>query len=260
MSRTPGVVLTGLCGLAMLALFAVPAGAQTSEVKEKPPLYSYIADWQIPRAHWAEMAKANAANKAILEKALADGTIVGYGNDENLIHTADGETHDNWWSSKSMAGLVKVLDLFYASPNMASPALESATKHWDIIFVSRYYNWHPGSFKVGYTQVSAYKLKADAPEDAVDMISKNLVVPLMEKMLADGTIIEYEIDTLAVHTEAPGSFWISYVTPSPEGFDKVNAGIRESLKASPLAGPAFGSMTESKGHRDELIRGEGTFK
>jgi hypothetical protein len=94
----------------------------------------------------------------------------------------------------------------------------------------------------------------------VDMISKNLVVPIMEKMLADGTIIEYEIDTLAVHTEAPGSFWISYVTPNPEGLDKVNAGIRESLKASPLAGPAFGSMTDSKGHHDELIRGEGTFK
>jgi hypothetical protein len=36
-------------------------------------------------------------------KALADGTIVGYGNDEDLVHQAYGETHDNWWSAMSMA-------------------------------------------------------------------------------------------------------------------------------------------------------------
>ena len=65
-----------------VALSAIPSGAQMSEVKEKPPMYSYIANSQIPRAHWGEMAGANAANKAILDKALADGTIVGYGNDE----------------------------------------------------------------------------------------------------------------------------------------------------------------------------------
>ena len=112
------------------------------EVKEKPPMYSYVANWQIPRAHWADMAKGNSANKAILDKALADGTIVGYGNDENLVHQPDGETHDSWWSAMSMAGLVKVLDQFYASPGDASPALESATKHWDSVLVSRYYNWH----------------------------------------------------------------------------------------------------------------------
>jgi hypothetical protein len=94
----------------MLTLSAIPLVAQTSEVKEKPPMYSYVANWQIPRAHWAEMAKGNAADKPIMDKALADGTIVGYGDDENLVHQSDGETHDDWWSSMSMAGLMKVLD------------------------------------------------------------------------------------------------------------------------------------------------------
>ena len=68
-------------------------------------MYSYIANWQIPRAHWAEMAAANAGDKAILDKAMADGTIVGYGDDINLVHTSDGWTHDDWWSSMSMAGI-----------------------------------------------------------------------------------------------------------------------------------------------------------
>ncbi|HMG86897.1 MAG TPA: hypothetical protein VK574_14290 [Terracidiphilus sp.] len=253
-------VFVGICGLLMLSLSAIPSAAQMSEVKEKPAMYSYVANWQIPRAQWAAMEKDNESNKPILDKAMADGTLVGYGNDENLVHEADGETHDNWWASMSMAGLIKVLDQFYASGGTSSPALNSATKHWDLIFMSKYYNWKPGPWKNGYVHVSSYKLKADAPNDAIEMISKHLVVPMLEKMLADGSIREYEVDTEAIHTGAPDNFWIVYVASSPEGLDKVSAAITDSLKDHPFAGPAFGAMTVSSAHRDELLRGEGTYK
>ena len=86
-----------------------------------------------------------------------------------------------------MAGLIKVLDQFYASGGTTSPALASATKHWDLVFVSKYYNWKPGAYKNAYVHVSSYKLKPDAPDDAVDMLSKQLVVPMLEKLLADGS-------------------------------------------------------------------------
>jgi hypothetical protein len=32
------------------------------------------------------------------------------------------------------------------------------------------------------------------------------------------------------------------------------------MKANPLGGPAFGSMTDSSGHRDELLRTNATYK
>lgn len=259
MNRRLWSVFAGMC-VFVLTLWALPSGAQTSEVKEKPAMYSYVANWQIPRAQWADMAKSNAADKAILDKALADGTIVGYGNDENLVHQPDHETHDNWWSAMSMAGLVKVLDQFYSSGNTTAGPLAAATKHWDAILVSHYYNWHSGTYKTGYTHISYYKLKADAPDDAVDLLSKNMVVPLLEKSLAGGSILEYEVDTEAIHTSDPSGFWIIYVASSPEGLDAVQAGIRDALKAAPLAGPAFGGMTDSAVHRDELLRGEGVFK
>ena len=255
-----GRVFAGLCALAMAAVWAAPASAQMSEVKEKPPMYSYLGNWNIPRAQWAEMAKASAADQQILDKAIASGTIVAYGNDVNLVHQPDGDTHDDWWSAMSMAGVLNVLDQFYKSGGTTSPVLASATKHWDNLFVSRYYNWHAGSFKDVYTHGSSYKLKADAPDDAVEMLSKNLVVPLMEKMLADGTIHEYEIDTEAIHTEAPGTFWIFYITANAEGLDKVNAALRERLKANPLGGPAFNSMVDYSQHRDYLSRTNATYK
>jgi hypothetical protein len=250
----------GLCVLGMFTVGAMPAGAQMSQVKEKPPMYSYVANWAIPRAQWGEMEKAYAPDQKILEQALAKGTIVGYGNDEVLVHEADGETHDDWWSSMSMAGLLNVLNEFYTSGNATSSVLQSATKHWDSIYISRYYNWRSGPVKGGYTSVSAYQLKGDAPDDAVDTLSKNLIAPLLEKTLADGAIAEYEIDTQAVHSRAPGMFIIVYLTPTAKGLDKVNAAIQETLKSNPLDGPAFGSMVDFGPHRDELLHTNATYK
>jgi hypothetical protein len=244
----------------MVAVLALPAAAQTSEVKEKPPMYTYVGNWAIPRAQWAEMAKNTASDQATLEKAMAAGTIVGYGNDVNLVHQADGETHDDWWSAMSMAGVLNVLDTFYKAGGATSPVLANATKHNDNIFVSRYYNWHSGAYKDVYTHGSSYKLKADVPDDAVDTLSKSLVVPMMEKLLANGTIHEYEVDTEAIHTEAPGTFWIFYIAANAEGLDKVNATLRETLKTNPLGGPAFGSMVDFTPHRDYLARTNATYK
>jgi len=257
MNMKTGRVLAGLCALVMAAIWAVPAGAQTSE---KPPMYSYVGNWSIPRAQWADMEKADAADQKTLEQAMASGTIVAYGSDTNLVHQADGSTHDDWWSAMSMAGLLNVLDQFYKSGNSTTSVLANSTKHWDSIYVSRYYNWHAGSWKGVYTHGSSYKLKADAPDDAVELLSKNVIGPLLEKMLADGTIHEYEIDTEAIHTEAPGTFWVFYIAANPEGMDKVNAALREASKANPLRGPAFGSMVDYTAHRDMLARTNVTYK
>ncbi len=260
MNKSTGRVLAGLCTLGMAAAIAAPVGAQTSEVKEKPPMYSYIGNWAIPRAQWADMSKSDEADRPILEKALAGGTIVAYGSDLAVIHTVDGETHDQWWSAMSLAGLMNVLEQFYSSGSSTSPVLASATKHWDDLYVSRYYNWHSGSVKNGYTHVGFYKLKPDASDDALDTFSKELVVPLLEKELAAGTIAEYEVDTQAIHTSAPDTFLIVYVAPNATGLDKVQADVAAMLKGNPLGGSAFGSATDMSAHRDELVRTNATYK
>ncbi len=260
MNRKAWSFFAGLCVLAVSALWAAPASAQMSEVKEKPPMYSYVAFWAIPRAQWGEMEKANAADVKMLDKALADGTIIGYGFDANLVHDPDGPTHDDWWSAMSMAGVINVLDQAYATGSASAPVLSTATKHWDNILVSRFYNWHAGSWKGAYLHGASYKLKPDAPDDAVQTLSKSLIVPMMEKLLADGTVAEYEVDTEAIHSDAPGTFWIFYLAPKADGLDKVNAALQDALKANPLAGPAFGSVVDFTVHRDYLARSSATYK
>ena len=104
MNKSVWRVMAGVAGLAVLGMTATFAGAQTVEVKEKPPLYRYVSYWTIPLAHWAELDKDNAAdNQKLLARALADGALVGYGDDENQVHSTEGFTHDNWWQANSIA-------------------------------------------------------------------------------------------------------------------------------------------------------------
>jgi hypothetical protein len=251
--------LAALCIVGLMAAMAAPALAQM-DANEKAPMYCYVGLWSIPRAQWADMVKANEADQAALQKAMAAGTLVGFGSDVNLVHQTDGATHDDWWCANSMAGVLNMLDQFYSNGSSGTPVLQSATKHWDDILVSHHYNWKPGTTKGGYSHGSTYKLKADAADDAVDVLAKSAIVPMMEKMLANGTISEYEIDEEAVHTAAPGTFYIFYLTPNAEGIDKMSAALRDTLKTNPLVGPAFDSMVDFTGHRDYLDRTTATYK
>ena len=252
--------LAAACMAASLTLGAAAANAQAAEVKEKPPMYSYLANWTLPRSQWAAMEKANGNTEKVTADALAKGTLVGYGNDMTVVHTEDGPTHDEWWSSMSMAGILAVLDDMYKSGNAVSPVLQAATRHSDGIFVSRYYNWHPGTYAGAYTRIGIYKLKADAPSNAVDMLSKSFIVPLLEKLLADGAIVEYEIDVESIHTETPDMFFIDVIARNAEGLDKLNAALADAIKSNPLAGQAFGSMVDSSAHHDALLRTNATYK
>ncbi|MGA3223275.1 MAG: hypothetical protein ABSC65_05910 [Acidobacteriaceae bacterium] len=253
-------VFTGLGAVAMSAVWAGQACAQTSEIKEKPALYTYVADWNIPREKWGDMEKSYAGTQKILDKAVADGTIVGYGSDVTLVHQGDGVTHDDWWSAMSLAGVLNVLDQLEKASDSSTSVLASATNHFDNVYESRYYNYHPGTVKDGYTYEASYRLKPDAPDDSVEVLSKKLIVPLLEKLFADGTLREYEVDTQAIHTEAPGLFTIIYLAASAEGLDKVNAALDAAIKADPLGGVAFGSMVDISAHHDELGRSMATYK
>jgi hypothetical protein len=248
------------CALAAMLLDSATAGAPTAEVKAKPPLYTYVSSFAFPRGKWADVEKQNASEQKNFDKALSEGGLVGYGEDTALVHTSDGFTHDTFWSAMSLAAVVNVLEAAMKGGATTTPAFASATKHEDGLFVSRYYNWKSGAFKGGYTHEAAYKMKDSAPEDALDTICKSFGVPLFEKLLADGTILEYEIDEEQIHTEEPGRFWIIYITKNAEGLDKVNAAIDAGFGASPLIGPALDTFVETGKHHDHLARTDGAYK
>jgi hypothetical protein len=243
-----------------LAGLSAPAGAQTAEVKEKPPLYTYVANWTFARAKWGEVQKQDAATQKVLEKASAGGGLVGYGHDTSLIHSENGSTHDTFWSGMSLAAVLGALEDLEKGGDTGAALLASASKHHDTLYVSHYYNWKPGALKGAYTHAASYTLKESAPDDAVDIISKSFGVPLFEKLLAEGTIVEYEIDEQQIHTDAPNQFYVVYITRTAADLDKVDAAIKAGFGASTLLSPALSSMVDSSKHRDDLARTDGAYK
>jgi hypothetical protein len=260
MTNKLGRALAVVCVVAFSAFSGISASAQAQEVKEKPPMYTYVAFWTIPRQQWADEAKTIAAEQKLMEKGISDGQLVGYGDDFTLVHTVDGATHDTWFSSMSLAGLFNTLDSVYKSGTPTGTVQANATRHWDEILVSHNYNWHPGTYKDVYSYALMFTLKPTAPSDAVDIISKSFFVPMLEKLLAEGTIHEYEIDTEAVHTDAPGMFVVDYIAADAEALDKAHAATENAIKSDPLGSEAIHEMVDWSSHRDDVLRTSATYK
>jgi hypothetical protein len=253
-------VLAIVCAFVAGGAWTGSVSAQAAEVKDKPPMYTYVSNWTYPRARWGDVEKNDAATDKIMEKAMVAGVLVGYGSDAYMVHESEGATHDNWFSSMSMAGLLNTLEEVYKAGGAASALLVSATKHSDSMWVSRYYNWRTGSWKGAYTRTAVYKLKPGAPNDAVEMLSKNVYVPTLEKLLADGALVEYEIDVQAVHTESPNVFAIDIIAPTAEGLDKWSAAVRDAGRKNPLISATIDALTDSSGHHDYLSRTTAAYK
>jgi len=254
------LLIVGLAAVSSLAVH--PAWAQSGDEKEKPPVYTYVAEWAIPRADWPGYEKANAATKQLFEKLMADGTIVDYGVFKNLVHQEGTPTHGDWWSATSMGNLMKALAAISAQTGTGADEqakILSESKHWDIIVTSRQYGSHPGGFENGYLRVGSYKAKPGETE-AADKAIKAYIVPIAEKLLADGDIYSYGVYREAIHEEDPSHFDIVVITNGPAGLDKFYAALEAASKANPTGGPAFGAATEGSAHRDTLSLASGAFK
>jgi len=151
MNRLLCRVMVGVAGLAVLGMAATLAGAQTDAVKEKPPLVKYESYWTFAPAHTGDVDKDNAAsNQKTLAPALADGTLVGYGDNENLVRSRETFTHSNCWLANSSTDVLKVLDAFERVGASSSSRLINSTQHWSQKYYIRFYNWKAGSWKGAY--------------------------------------------------------------------------------------------------------------
>jgi hypothetical protein len=246
-------ILSGLAILTMSVLWIAQAGAQTDDVKAKPPMYSYIAVWNIPQDQWKARENQASAAKKILDQAIDKGTIVSYGYDGNPLH-------DTFWLAMSKAGLESVRDQFQKIGITVVPAKAGAPTPPVSILISRYYNWKTTRCENAYVHVGIYKIKPDAPADAADQLSKNFFAPVLEKMLADGAIFEWETDTYADPKNSPGTFLIAYLSAKGEDLEKTNKAVQERLQSHLPKAPALDSLIDVKAIRDVVVRSYAVYK
>ena len=240
-----------LGALVLAALCADRTSAQ-SQTAEKPPLYTYVSEWTVPRAMWADYLKGDTADIDLMKKAVADGTIVSFGSYTVLNHQEGQATHGTWFSAGSMANILKFLEGLRTAPAATAPPL-AAAKHWDYILQSRDYDAHSGTFTNGYLRVGSWSAKAGASDPGSKML-KATFVAVLEKLLADGALHAYQVDQEVVHSTDPGRVWVAIITNGADGIDKFNAALDEAEKNNPAGWAGFGTTIDESGHRDILAR------
>lgn len=234
--------------LLVFALACPSTWAQGSSAQ--PPLFTYVSEWNTPRAQWADMAKVEAEIKPAMDALVADGTLVGYGTYENRIHSEQSPTHGSWFQADSLANIFKALDKVYAQAGATTAPAQAASKHWDFLFISTHHGAkaYTGS---GYLRVISSELKPGKGE-AFLAAYRQYILPVYQKLLADGAIVDYELDTEYVMGNAPGRYFSAVVTKDAEGLDKVRTAIADLFEKNPAAAEALTSPAVPNSRRDLL--------
>ena len=97
----------GVCG--SVCLGDVPKASRAHDNAKKQSVYTYVAEWDAPRAEWPDIEKVSASEKIAMDKTVTDGTIIGYGSYITVVHQEDQSTHESWFQVTSMANPMKAL-------------------------------------------------------------------------------------------------------------------------------------------------------
>lgn len=234
----------------VFGLACPPTWAQGSS--SQPPIFTYVAEWNTPRAQWADMAKVEASTKPTMDALVADGTLVGYGTYENRIHSEASPTHGSWFQAESLANIFKALDKIYAQAGATTAPAQAASKHWDFLFISTTHGAkaYTGS---GYLRVIGFQIKPGKGDEFREAY-RRYIVPVYEKLLADGAIVAYQLDAEYSIQNAPGRVFSAVVTKDAEGLDKVRIAIGEVLEKNPAIGDTIAAATEPNSRNDLLAR------
>ena len=237
--------------MVLSAVVAVPLALSQMD-QGQPVVYTFVSQFQVPRASWAVYAENTEKTFVpIAEKLVADGTILSYATFEHIVHTPDGYTHGAAWTANSIAALMKVLgEVQKAGPQ---PGQIAATKHEDYLMQSTMYT-SGGSGAPAYLRVVCQNAKPDHPEVYALMIKK-YIWPAVEEQLKKGTLSYFGLDAQYVNTTTPSTRCLVIDFPNADAMDKWAAVVNATLgKMSPVDRDAFYGATVTDSRRDLMAR------
>jgi hypothetical protein len=250
-SQEDTIMKLRISALLVFVLVVTLVPAALPQMESAPVIYTYVSQFQIPRANWA--AYSEDSEKSIipvLEKSLTDGSIISWSTSETVVHTADGYTHGAAWSATSIAGLMKVLDEVRKSA--PRPSQIAATKHEDLLLQTRMY--HNGTGEPTYLRGVCAAAKPDKPENYAATLKK-LLFPTFEEQLKKGVATYYGLDEQYVNTSAPSMRCLIIGYPNAESIDKWATAINTTIgKWSSAEREEFAAASVPDSRRDFLTR------
>ena len=116
--------------------------------------------------------------------------------------------------------------------------VQAASKHWDEIFTATTYNSRPGTSTGGYLTWSRWEIKPGEMRNYTEL-TKKLLVPVLEKLLAEAPISSYGQLTEDYHM--PRSWEPSsehFTVPDAASMDKASKALDEVFDSNPALGAA----------------------
>ena len=242
-------ILTTLTAASAVALFGLmtitPAQAQDQTY------YTFVSEWGVPRAQWADFEKATEQADSIFRGLVADGTLVAWGSEAELVHAESGYTHADWFVSTSQGGIVKTLEALRSVSQ--GPALAGAAKHQDAMLHTIAHGGKTAQAASGYIRVSFWQAKPGRGDD-LEQFFKKYMQPDLDAGVASGSVLMYNFEDQQIHTDAPEGYYLAIVYANGDGLDKGSAVLAAHAKDNPGAVAGFSSMIDIGTHRDSLGR------
>jgi hypothetical protein len=245
--------IAGVVAVAVMATMVVVPIAFSQMEQAQPVVYTYVSQFQVPRANWAQYAEnTDKTFVPVAEKLVADGSILSYSTFETIVHTPDGYTHGAAWSSPSIAGLMKVLD--EVRKGGPQPGQIAATRHEDLLMQTTMYTMGTGGAAPTYLRVVCQNAKPDKPEAYTTALKKYLW-PMVEDQVKKGVASYVGLDQQYVNTSAPSLRCLVISYPNAESVDKWAAAVNATLgKMSAADRDAFFGSTVTDSRRDFMAR------
>lgn len=249
---------------AVACLLVLSAAAQ--EKTEIKPV-TYLAEFQVNPAKAGDFVGiVKKYHGPMFDGLMKDGTVLAWGLDTAMIHRENGGNFLFWFATADYAGMDKVFaELSKLEEKMSKEDQANLmgstdfTKHHDHILRNIQMNiseaMTPGPV---YTNYSSSKLMRGKGRDYEELYKK-YTVPVLDALVADGSIIGYGLEAEDFHTEEPEWRFVWVVTPNLAAFDKLDAAFEAaSAKLTPaersMRDGQFREITVDGAHRDYFFR------
>jgi hypothetical protein len=254
-----------LVALAVVLLLVLPLAAQEEAQKMEP--ISFLVEFQVKPDKTADVVNmVKKYDKPVLDGLMAEGAVLAWGLDTTVIYREDGNNFLWWFVTPDYAGMDKVfaaMDKVEASitPEDMATMLEAVnlSKRHDHIMRSIHVNVSDTPPAAPpYTNYASVKVMPGHGSDYLKVFQK-YDAPVLDALVADGTIYGYGVDREDFHTEAPQWRFVWIVVPNMAAWDKVDAAFAaDREKMSPaersIMEHSFRDITEAGNHRDYFFR------
>jgi hypothetical protein len=183
--------MSTLLGVAVLSLaVSAPTGLVADEHEKKEETYIYATYFYCDTSMEEKVDELVAKNSApVYDAAVADGTIKGWGWLRH--HTGGKWRRIQWHTSDTVEGLLSAQKTIGARMDEAMGGADDGfdkycNAHDDYIWQS--VAGGDGSAERGKVGISVYHVCSMAEEDRIDELFKKVVVPPLEKAVAEGKL------------------------------------------------------------------------